>query len=129
MPTKEEENCLSFNKFYYNYARFHDHPINKLIHIVWIPIITFTVGVFAAQLWSAIPMVTALTFTVIYGMIRIRTGILWFIMSVPGAYLCTLVAANKHLYFAGYSVQQICVIMHILGWISQLVGHGVFESK
>ena len=120
MPT--EDSCLSFNKFYYNYARFHDHPTNKLIHIVWIPILTFTAGVFSAQIrfpgdLGLVPWIVALTFSVIYGLIRIQTGIWWFLWSVPSAYLCNVAQSNYHVEIAGYTIYQICVILHILGWI------------
>jgi uncharacterized membrane protein YGL010W len=48
MASIEDKPCLSFDKFYYNYARFHDNWLNKIIHIIWIPVITFTLGVFLA---------------------------------------------------------------------------------
>ena len=44
MPA-DDEKCLSFDKFFYNYGRFHNHPINKAIHFVFIPLIMFTAGI------------------------------------------------------------------------------------
>ena len=42
MPEKEQ--CLDFGNFVFSYGRFHNNFVNKLIHIVFIPVITISGG-------------------------------------------------------------------------------------
>jgi uncharacterized membrane protein YGL010W len=96
----EEEAFLSFDTIYYNYARFHSHPVNKLLHILFIPVITWTLGVFSATTaiidvphlgpLSPLPFLGALLLGTIYLYIRPSAGLIWLIWSLPAAYLCTL---------------------------------------
>ena len=132
MTSIEDQPCMSFDKFYYNYARFHDNWLNKIIHIVWIPIITWTLGVFLALVpgtYGNLPYVAATTLTIIYLMIRLNTGIVWIFIAFPGAYLAKLAATNRDLQIAGYTILHLCIILQITGWIFQFIGHGLFESK
>ena len=39
-----EEGCIDFGYFLFNYGRFHNNKVNKLIHFIFIPIITVSGG-------------------------------------------------------------------------------------
>ena len=39
-----EEGCIDFGYFLYNYGRFHNNSINRLIHLIFIPVITVSGG-------------------------------------------------------------------------------------
>ena len=101
----EDQSCLNFDKFYYDYARFHDHWANKLIHVVWVPIITWTLGFFLALIHPIVPYIGATIMTIVYLSIRTRTGLFWLVWSFSGCYLCNLAAENRDLeVWGGYNM-------------------------
>ena len=115
MTKQDEDTCLNFDKFYFNYARFHDNWANKLIHIIWVPILTWTIGVFMAlaplpaPIYGILPWIGTLITTIIYVSMRKSTGLIWLFWCIPASYCCNVAAANKDYEVAGYNVVQLCI--------------------
>lgn len=97
------------------YARFHEHPVNKLFHYVGIPIIVFTLmGLLAKEGWAlpvaALVLGYQLTLSVVLTLGFAVFLALSFLLApaVPAPFL-----------WAGFA----------LGWALQLVGHYAYEKK
>ena len=48
---EEEQGCIDFGYFLYNYGRFHNNFYNRLIHFIFIPLITLSGGFWAAAVY------------------------------------------------------------------------------
>jgi uncharacterized membrane protein YGL010W len=133
-----------FQKFYISYGRYHHDPTNQWIHIVFIPTIIATLffmthgavlstielgGVLVnvdfglALLAVCVPM---------YLMVDIFTGVLA-VLVYGSSYVYSLslyqeVDHSKEVLF-GLTTYQCAVALHITAWVSQFIGHGVFEGR
>ena len=123
----DDEKCMSFDRAFYNYGRFHNNPINKAIHMVFIPVIILTFGVFTCH-WSPIvevngqplasgPFGWSVVFSIIYMMVDFKTGLFFYTWTFPGAYICsyTYLATGE---IGGYTYWQLNAMLHIFAWIS-----------
>ena len=134
----EEEKCMSFDRAFYNYGRFHANPINKAIHMVFIPVIMITFGIFAAS-WmpntevndhtiTIGPYALSIVFSIVYMMVDFKTGLFFFAWTIPGAEFCSQVYLSNG-EIGGFTFWQLAIYCHIFGWISQFIGHGIFEKR
>lgn len=114
------------DRYFADYASFHQHPLNKWTHYVGIPILTLAIPALLAKVEFG-------TATVGW---RLDLGlVLWFAVSVwyltlnwrlgiPFSLLC----------LAGYFLArdwpwEVLVGLFVLGWVFQFAGHLVFEKK
>ena len=52
---KPEESMFAFKNLYCEYARFHMEPTNQIIHMIFIPLLIFSInGLFQTLKWSII---------------------------------------------------------------------------
>jgi 2-hydroxy fatty acid dioxygenase len=121
------------------YAAYHQHPVNQAIHITTIPFIMFTILVWLAY-WSPyqIPthyevttnllslnlgLVLILIYNTIYIVLDVFAGILYipFVLILYGG-------ANLFRHYVPYA-WAIAIAVHIVAWIIQFLGHGVWEKR
>ena len=116
--TSKERGCVDFPSMIFNYGRFHSNPINKLIHVVGIPTILFSLHVLMLHLthseivsgwidqlpltdetplpwlWTDKYGLTFLLFiylpvTLVYLISDIGIGLVWIALSVPAIVMNT----------------------------------------
>lgn len=126
-----------FNDSFAFYSAYHKNNTNKIIHIITIPIIIYTIFIWAAYLSiyqlnninneSYIYINAGLIIMISYFTIYALMDGLW---SLPYfIYIFMLYI------FATYSTYHIpymglwAIIIHIFAWILQFIGHGVFEGR
>ncbi|KYQ93241.1 hypothetical protein DLAC_05891 [Tieghemostelium lacteum] len=128
-----------------SYGAYHNNNVNKFIHIVFVPLIVYTILIFLN--YASIPVLlepylnilhqihpyylplsistpVAIALALFYCFLDIRVG---------GAATFWLLFANvyaqKAIITFGPQTLQYAIILHIFSWITQFVGHGVFEGR
>ena len=126
------EKLNKFQKFFYDYGRFHYNKINVWIHILCVPFIVFTLGLMVKHLSANY---FELKFNPMWVLLSALACLYLYVDFVSG--LLTIVQHSCLLYFfsdvdfsyAGFSSIQVIVVVHLLSWIFQFIGHGVFEKR
>lgn len=121
------------------YGAYHAHPTNISIHMVFVPVILYTVFVFLSNtgpllsnsgLWpSFLPESNAATLLATlsvpgYIIMQPVAGLL----SVP-VLLAMITSASFLTNAYGSSANWYAGVVHVLSWIMQFVGHGVYEGR
>ncbi|KAM9995384.1 hypothetical protein ACTFIY_001570 [Dictyostelium cf. discoideum] len=129
-----------------SYGAYHHNTVNKFIHIVFVPLILLTAFIFVDNLPHS-PFLEDL----LIPLNSISNGLIPVALSTPLAialslYYCILdvrvglasmLWINAANYAAVYSINTYGLelatyygtIIHIVSWISQFIGHGVFEGR
>lgn len=97
------------------YARFHEHPVNKIFHYVGIPLIVFTLVGLLGKLGWALPVMAL----VLGYQLTLNVGLALLFGAFLGVSFLFTPAIPASLLWAGF----------VLGWVLQLVGHYVYEKK
>ena len=157
--TNKDSGCVDFTSMIFNYGRFHSNPINKLIHVFGIPLILVTLHVLMLHLTHSeivsgwidqlpLPDETPLAWlcadkygltyllllylpvTLVYLISDIRIGLVWVALTVPAMVMVTewYVRGKDDNHF-GMSQLGFVGLLQAVGWISQFIGHGVFEKR
>jgi len=115
------------------YRSYHHNPTNVFVHLIFIPILTFTALLMATSTGDFIEF----QYIPINGAAVIVGGYLftYFLMEpVAGASMAPVVVAmlwylNKlHIEYGSQAI-QVAAIVNVLSWIAQFIGHGVFEKR
>ena len=142
----------------FNYGRFHKDRINRLIHIIGIPIIVWSlwnaliylahseqvraqidklplfdepVTPLAIDKYSFMTLAAAwLPLTVAYCAADLGVALVWILWSLP-AVLSQVYFYNNHRHsdFLGSSQLEFFLIIQGAAWIAQFVGHAIFEKR
>ncbi len=117
------------------YASSHQNKNNKLIHWVCVPVIFWTV---VALLWS-IPFPGTLHLGILplnWAVICLALVMIYYLwMSVPLAigmliYSIINLFITAHIeYLSGYPLWQVALVVFILAWIGQFIGHALEGKK
>lgn len=101
------------------YGESHQNPFNKKVHWVCVPLITFSL---LGMLWAATPWLALgfAVFSLVY-YVRLSPSIAVGMAMVASAMLLVL-QAMLH-------VLPICVLIFVLAWVGQFVGHKVEGKK
>lgn len=120
------------------YGAYHSHPTNVVIHMAFVPLILYTAFVFlsntgpllAGTLWpSYLPESNAATLLAVlsvpgYVAMQPTAGLLvapvLLAMSTSARYL-TSTYGTKANYYGG--------AVHLVSWVMQFLGHGVYEGR
>lgn len=120
---------MSFENHFVQYGSYHANTVNKWIHIVSVPLIVLTALTFLVRV--EIPYVSdfATLLTIVYslGYIYLHLVIGFF----SGILLCSLnYLAHEIAFKTFYGIEswKLCIIVHIFSWITQLLGHAIFEK-
>ncbi|KAG6008177.1 hypothetical protein E4U43_000206 [Claviceps pusilla] len=121
------------------YGAYHHNTVNKIIHIICVPVIlisafcmaTYTGPLIETPSWATVPYldlnlgtVAALLYTALYLLLEPVAGFALSAFCLAGtAYSNYLKTQNSTTTF------QIALGLHVVAWIAQFVGHGAFERR
>jgi len=101
------------------YAESHQHPTNKRIHHICVPLIFMTLVGFLYNLNITFALIISLLAGLFYGRLGIRPLLIFLILvAISVAITKTLTISNP-----------ILLLMFILGWIGQFIGHRIEGVK
>ena len=109
------------------YASSHQHKTNKIIHFICVPVIFWTI---VALLWLVkIPYVDnlALVTSVLLSFYYLAKDLKVAIQMIVFTILCLLLTAFMEK--QGFPVLEIAVILFVVAWIFQFIGHKVEGKK
>lgn len=132
-------------EFFVSYGSYHDHWINQLIHIVCIPLLYFS-GLCLLQ--SVFPFGTKIyeTENLPFFVFNLSTLIHFFLCflylnvdlvsgCISTTFYTFLWVVARNWYLSAYSTGTIGEfmkyqgILHVICWIAQFIGHGLFEKR
>ncbi|KAF3007196.1 hypothetical protein E8E14_005420 [Neopestalotiopsis sp. 37M] len=121
------------------YGAYHHNALNVAIHMTCVPLILVSGFCMAANTGTLIPLPDALTVPYLdlnLGTIAALAYAVLYILLEPVAgtalgALClgATAFANKALLENPTQTNQIAIATHIVSWLLQFVGHGVFEGR
>jgi uncharacterized membrane protein YGL010W len=123
------------DQWFAEYGESHQHHANELIHWICVPAIFFSVLGFVSAIpvpagweetvpwfnWSLVAIVAAMLFYMRLSP-PLSAGLLCFMA------LCYCVLAMLEL-FTPWPVWQICLVVFVLAWIGQFIGHRIEGKK
>lgn len=103
------------------YAQSHRHPVNKAIHWVCVPSITWSV---LALAWAASPVLAAALVLAAGGFYA------WLSLPLAAGMLGVLAAmAYPLLLGVGHHLAAIALAVFVLAWVGQFIGHRIEGRK
>ena len=130
---------LDLKKQYNFYNRYHKNSINRSIHIVTIPVIVWTTGVFFSYInlnvshpgfypffyivnFNGTSIIVS-CYTIYYLILNLRLGILmYFIFNF-------IQISSYYFYLYVENAWQYAITLHVSSWIWQILGHIIFEKN
>ncbi len=115
-----QDSMRTVDELFERYGSFHRHPTNKAIHWVCLPLIVWSV---LGLLWSASPIVAYLA---------LAAALAFYArLSLPLALgmLVVLAAMLYALTWLGGRVLVASVVVFVLAWIGQFIGHAIERSR
>ena len=136
-----ENNKLSkFAKFFIAYGEYHNNKVNKIIHLICIPLISFTLltllqfinyrfffkdTLFEINTASIFFYLNSILYLYVNSYVGILT-IFWnfsFFLLGKIIYIQSLKKSYNNEFF------NVLLSIHIFAWIIQFIGHGIFEKR
>ncbi len=117
-----------FNEFFINYGEFHDNIVNKLIHIVCIPMITFSLFGLLQKIPGVDIVLLALT-SLLYLRVDKVCGGITIIWSTICLVWVRYLFNQARAYGQEKDLYTFFIIQHLVSWIAQFIGHGIFEKR
>eukprot|EP00042_Codosiga_hollandica_P008334 m.19164 g.19164 ORF g.19164 m.19164 type:complete len:188 (-) comp30715_c0_seq1:27-590(-) len=117
------------------YGQYHANAVNKAIHIVCVPILLWTAVVWFTYTGPLLPapsflnvelnfgFLASIGYGLYYMSIEPLAGSIAFFFLFNGARVATAWVAHDH------DAWKIALGIHILSWVLQFIGHGVFEKR
>lgn len=122
------------------YGQYHHNNLNKWIHIICVPIIFWSSLVFSAQFGSLgswvfddvmplnVSVITTMFYSFYYLALEPVAGTFMMPLLIGECYTANwLVETNTFIW--GLSPVKFAILVHVVGWVAQFVGHGVFEGR
>lgn len=120
---------MSFEKHFVQYGSYHNNTVNKWIHIVTVPIIVLTALVFLQNVEIPLVKDVANLLTILYSLGYIY---LHFVIGSFSSILLYILNHSAHeiadKIIFGIESWKFCLILHIVAWVFQLLGHALFEK-
>ncbi|KAI5300738.1 hypothetical protein KEM56_002230 [Ascosphaera pollenicola] len=134
---------LNIERQFSFYGAYHHNPVNVAIHITCVPLIMLTAFVFTTLPYAQIPSLAGLSYPLssylpldLCTLSAITYSILYMIMDLEaGSMLAMIVmglAALAHQLTATLGARVAfrgSLAVHVVAWIAQFVGHGVYEGR
>lgn len=121
-----------FQRFFYDYGRYHNTLGNIIVHMIFVPLIAFTLEKILGELYPKpfnIPLnpfwAIFIASSVVYLYTDFVTGLITIAEYVSLAYF----TRNIDFSFLGYSNLQSLLIIHASAWIAQFISHGFIEHR
>ncbi|KAJ3090160.1 hypothetical protein HK100_007530 [Physocladia obscura] len=119
---------FNFKAQYVRYAEYHSNQTNQAIHSVFVPTILWTAlviaGVFDTRLLYAGAGVYAAYYAVLHPLIGGSAAVLVGGLAYSAA---QFVVHGKA--WTGVAPLHFAAALHVVSWIAQFIGHGVFEKR
>lgn len=121
-----------FQRFFYDYGRFHSEKVNIWIHIIFVPLIVFVV---AKMLEHYSFNSFGLSFNIFWVIFSFWGSLYLYVDPISGIITitehCSILYLTQGIDFSfnGLSHMQVLHIVHAAAWIFQFIGHGIFEKK
>jgi len=137
---KISDNALELGQFYFNYARYHYNPINKRIHMIFIPILVFTIfamghhgfqfkfSLGGEDIIFDIGLILTTLVIPVYYVVDIATGLATTVFGLSAYFGSVYLYEHNWQWFNGNHLQYM-VALHVLSWIVQFIGHGIYEKR
>jgi len=108
-----------------DYAAFHQTAGNKLFHRLGIPMIMLSL----IGMLTQVPLVDVATVKLDLAMILIAAASAYYFV-IEWRLAIAMIAISVAFYFIGAAIPfWINVVLFVLGWIFQFIGHKVYEHK
>eukprot|EP01060_Flectonema_neradi_P000839 TRINITY_DN10506_c0_g2_i2.p1 TRINITY_DN10506_c0_g2~~TRINITY_DN10506_c0_g2_i2.p1 ORF type:complete len:209 (+),score=42.78 TRINITY_DN10506_c0_g2_i2:95-628(+) len=109
------------------YASYHHETINQWIHIICVPLILWSSMVFVAEVETGLPVNAPQLVAIVY-------GVFYMLMDpvIASPYLLLLFAMQETSTMFIKEVENpyiLAIALHVVCWIFQFIGHGVFEKR
>ena len=128
------------------YGSYHNDPTNQLIHIVFVWTILWTAFTMLAFTPSLLPglnlqlgfLPTGTSFLPNWNLVACAVYFFWYLVVEPegyAGYLCCMfvllgyVASTLLFHTFGADAFTWALRVHIVSWLAQFVGHGIFEGR
>ena len=108
------------DQLFERYGGYHRHPANKAIHWVCVPLIVWSV---LGLLWAASPIAAYLALAAALAFY------VWLSLPLALGMLVVLAAMLHALTWLGGRVLIASVLVFVLAWIGQFIGHGIERSR
>ena len=123
---------MTIQQWLSEYAESHQHPTNKKVHFVCVPIIFFTIVGF---LYSVkLPMITCCNITLAH--IALLIVAIYYVKLSPPLSVGMILFSILCLLGCGFLESHLpihlalfCLIVFVLAWIGQFWGHGIEGKK
>ena len=109
----------SVDQWFDEYGESHRNPVNKLVHWICVPLITFSV---LGILWAIHPLVTVVAIGLALGFYLLLSWQLALVMGVQSLLVLWILSVMPMVFWP-------CVIIFVLAWIGQFIGHQVEGKK
>ncbi len=129
---KEHNPSLNkFQKFFYNYGRFHYDLTNIIVHIIFVPIITITLDKMIALTAKdyGIPFNPCLILYAVLAPIYLYVDFTSGLITSIQYPLISILTKDISFSLFGLTYFKSIVLLHVLSWIMQFLGHGAFEKR
>lgn len=124
-------NLNKFQKFFYDYGRYHYNLTNIIVHLIFVPIITVTLD----RMINLTAKEYGLSFNPCHLLFAALTPIYLYVDFISGLItsiqypLISILTKDIHFSIFGLSDFKTTVLLHVLSWIMQFLGHGAFEKR
>jgi 2-hydroxy fatty acid dioxygenase len=127
----------SFDQFFVSYGSYHDNIVNKIIHIICIPQILFSLYAMLLHTMDqrfiyGIQYDYFLIFLTGLMLVYLKIDVISGLVSTLFYFGISLYCRHLFLTWGADNLDQhfrIFLIQHIVGWAAQFIGHGVFEKR
>lgn len=106
-------------QWFEEYGESHRNPMNKLLHWICVPLITFSV---LGMLWAIHPLVAAVTVGLALAFYVVLSWQLAAVMAALALLMLWILNAMPMVFWP-------CAIIFVLAWVGQFIGHHVEGKK
>jgi uncharacterized membrane protein YGL010W len=138
---KVSDDPFDFGQFYFSYAKYHYNDVNKLIHCIFIPTILFTaigmlhyginfgtISIFDIKIQIDIGSILLAILLPTYIWVDTVTGLVSTVFFLGQLLFSTHLYVHQDGYFTGGLTHfNLMLYLHLFAWVTQFVGHGIFE--
>lgn len=117
---------FSLKDQYRFYSRYHVHPTNIAIHVVFVPLLHLTALIVCFKFpWFDLGAVSSVLYVVYYFVLDTFLAFL-----LTPYFICMYILA-KYLWirFASLGLMPIALVAHFTAWLIQFLGHHLFERN
>lgn len=108
-----------------DYAAFHGTPGNKACHYIGIPLIVLSLFAMLAS----VPLFAMAGYTVTLAEVVLLLTTLYYLTLDPLLALMMAVVSAALLFVGRYIPLPVAVVLFVVGWIFQFIGHYVYEKR